>query len=85
VDDESDRGNGPGRGNGLKLVERPDPRAAINDVVVQVHASGFTSGELAWSSTWTDRLRNRREGDRNWVGWLQIAFDQLPENRARAL
>ena len=26
---------------GMKLMERPDPQAAINDVVVQVHASGF--------------------------------------------
>ena len=26
---------------GMKLVERPEPQAAINDVVVQVHASGF--------------------------------------------
>jgi hypothetical protein len=25
-----------------------------------------------------DRFRARREGDHNWVGWLQIAFDQLP-------
>jgi NADPH:quinone reductase-like Zn-dependent oxidoreductase len=33
---------------GMKLVERPAPEAAINDVVVQVHASGFTSGELTW-------------------------------------
>ena len=24
---------------GMTLVERPDPKAAINDVVVQVHAS----------------------------------------------
>ena len=32
-----------------------------------------------------DRFRVRRENDRNWVGWLQAAFDQLPENRARAL
>jgi NADPH:quinone reductase-like Zn-dependent oxidoreductase len=40
---------------GMKLVERPEPRAAINDVVVQVHASGFVGTELAWSSTWTDR------------------------------
>jgi hypothetical protein len=31
-----------------------------------------------------DSLRARRESDRNWLGWLQIAFDQLPENRARA-
>src|ERR1700744_5966223 len=41
---------------GMKLVERPEPRAAINDVVVQVHASGFVPTELAWPSTWTDRL-----------------------------
>ena len=27
---------------GMKLVERPEPQAAINEVVVQVHASGFT-------------------------------------------
>jgi NADPH:quinone reductase-like Zn-dependent oxidoreductase len=45
---------------GLKLVERPEPQAAINDVVVQVHASGFTSGELTWPSTWTDRLDRDR-------------------------
>jgi len=37
-----------------------EPQAAINDVVVQVHASGFTWDELTWPSTWTDRLgRNR--------------------------
>ncbi|MDA9434398.1 NADP-dependent oxidoreductase [Bradyrhizobium sp. CCBAU 51627] len=45
---------------GMKLVERPEPQAAINDVVVQVHASGFTSGELTWPSTWTDRLDRDR-------------------------
>src|SRR5262249_7463762 len=33
---------------GMTLVERPEPQAAINDVLVQVHASGFTSGELTW-------------------------------------
>jgi hypothetical protein len=32
-----------------------------------------------------DRFRTRKESDRNWMGWLQIGFDQLPENRARAL
>jgi len=32
-----------------------------------------------------DRFRARRQSDRNWMGWLQIAFDHLPENRARAL
>jgi hypothetical protein len=30
---------------GMKLVERPEPQAAINDVVVRVHASGFTWDE----------------------------------------
>jgi NADPH:quinone reductase-like Zn-dependent oxidoreductase len=45
---------------GMKLVERSEPQAAINDVVVQVHASGFTSGELTWPSTWTDRLDHDR-------------------------
>ena len=40
---------------GVKLVDRPEPQAAINDVVVQMHASGFTGDELTWPSTWTDR------------------------------
>jgi NADPH:quinone reductase-like Zn-dependent oxidoreductase len=40
---------------GLTLGERPDPTAAINDVVVQIHAAGFVSTELTWPSTWTDR------------------------------
>src|SRR5262245_18865811 len=45
---------------GMKLVERPEPQAAINDVVVQVHASGFVGTELEWPSTWTDRLDRGR-------------------------
>ncbi|MCA1396270.1 NADP-dependent oxidoreductase [Bradyrhizobium sp. BRP56] len=45
---------------GMKLVERPEPQAAINDVVVQVHASGFTGDELTWPPTWTDRLGRDR-------------------------
>jgi NADPH:quinone reductase-like Zn-dependent oxidoreductase len=44
----------------MKLVERPEPQAAINDVVVQVHASGFTGDELTWAPTWTDRLNRNR-------------------------
>jgi NADPH:quinone reductase-like Zn-dependent oxidoreductase len=43
---------------GMKLVERPEPVAAINDAIVQIHASGYVPTELAWPSTWTDR-RNR--------------------------
>jgi NADPH:quinone reductase-like Zn-dependent oxidoreductase len=45
---------------GMTLAERPKPNAAENDVVVQVHASGFTPGELTWSGTWTDRLGRDR-------------------------
>src|SRR3954454_2744649 len=45
---------------GVKLVERPEPQAAINDVVVQIHASGFTGDELTWTSTWTDRVGRDR-------------------------
>ena len=45
---------------GMKLVERPEPAAAINDVMVQVHASGWVSTELEWPSTWTDRAGRDR-------------------------
>jgi NADPH:quinone reductase-like Zn-dependent oxidoreductase len=45
---------------GMTLVERPEPHAAINDVVVQVQASGFVPTELAWPSTWSDRLDRDR-------------------------
>ncbi len=45
---------------GMKLAERPEPQAAINDVVVRVHASGFVGTELAWPSTWTDSLGRDR-------------------------
>jgi NADPH:quinone reductase-like Zn-dependent oxidoreductase len=40
---------------GMQLTERPESEAGINDVVVAVHASGFTWDELTWPSTWTDR------------------------------
>src|SRR5215470_15399262 len=54
---------------GMKLVERPEPQGAAlaslsganyGDVIVQVHASGFTGDELAWPSTWIDRLGRDR-------------------------
>ena len=54
---------------GMALVERPEPQAArlaslsganYGDVVVEVHASGFTGNELEWPSTWTDRLGRDR-------------------------
>ena len=45
---------------GMTLVEQPDPKPAINDVVVQVHASGFVPTEMAWPSTWTDHADRDR-------------------------
>src|SRR6266403_3007065 len=54
---------------GMKLMERPEPQGAAlanlsganyGDVVVQVHASGFTGDELSWPSTWIDRLGRDR-------------------------
>jgi NADPH:quinone reductase-like Zn-dependent oxidoreductase len=45
---------------GMKLVERPEPQPSINDVIVQVYASGFVNTELGWPSTWTDRLDRDR-------------------------
>ena len=45
---------------GMTLVERPEPEATGNDVLVEVHASGFTPGELTWPGTWTDRLGRDR-------------------------
>jgi NADPH:quinone reductase-like Zn-dependent oxidoreductase len=38
----------------------PHPHAAENDVIVRVHAAGFTPGELDWPSTWTDRAGRDR-------------------------
>jgi NADPH:quinone reductase-like Zn-dependent oxidoreductase len=45
---------------GMNLADRPEPQAAINDVVVEVHASGFVGTELTWPSTWSDRLGRSR-------------------------
>ncbi|MBU8819344.1 NADP-dependent oxidoreductase [Mycolicibacterium goodii] len=40
---------------GLSLTELPYPVVSENDVVVRVHAAGFTRGELDWPDTWTER------------------------------
>lgn len=54
---------------GMTLAERPDPDVAkladlsganYGDVVVEVHASGFTWDELSWPSTWVDRRGHDR-------------------------
>src|SRR3546814_2303041 len=44
----------------MTLVERPGRQVAISDVIVQVHASGCVPTEMAWPSTWTDRLGRDR-------------------------
>src|SRR5215469_7524594 len=40
---------------GLTPSDIPRPHAAENDVIVRVHAAGFTPGELDWPGTWIDR------------------------------
>jgi NADPH:quinone reductase-like Zn-dependent oxidoreductase len=49
-----------GGADGLIVEEAPYPRLAQNDVMVRVHAAGFTSTELTWPSTWTDRAGRDR-------------------------
>ncbi|WP_328891631.1 NADP-dependent oxidoreductase [Streptomyces sp. NBC_00316] len=45
---------------GMSLADMPYPHAAENDVIVRVHAAGFTPGELDWPGTWTDRAGRDR-------------------------
>jgi NADPH:quinone reductase-like Zn-dependent oxidoreductase len=45
---------------GLSLTELPYPHLAENDVIVRVHAAGFTPGELTWPGTWMDRAGHDR-------------------------
>ncbi|KUN81056.1 NADPH:quinone reductase [Streptomyces bungoensis] len=45
---------------GMSLMDMPYPHAAENDVIVRVHAAGFTRGELDWPATWTDRAGRDR-------------------------
>jgi NADPH:quinone reductase-like Zn-dependent oxidoreductase len=52
-----DRAAGVG---GLSLTDMPYPHAAQNDVIVRVHAAGFTPGELNWPTTWADRAGRDR-------------------------
>jgi NADPH:quinone reductase-like Zn-dependent oxidoreductase len=46
--------------DGIELLERPEPRPAINDVVVEVRASGYVPTETSWPSTWKDRASRDR-------------------------
>jgi hypothetical protein len=58
---------------GLSLTEMPYPSAAENDAIAEVHAAGFTPGELDWPATWTDRAgRDGRPAfpGTKCLGWL---------------
>ncbi|MCX4572529.1 NADP-dependent oxidoreductase [Streptomyces sp. NBC_01571] len=46
--------------SGLALTDLPYPHAAENDVILRVHAAGFTRGELDWPATWSDRAGRDR-------------------------
>jgi len=45
---------------GITEADRPRPTPAINDVIVEVHASGYVPTEVGWPSTWVDRAGRRR-------------------------
>jgi NADPH:quinone reductase-like Zn-dependent oxidoreductase len=45
---------------GLSLTDLPYPQTADNDVVVRVHAAGFTRTELDWPHTWIDHAGRDR-------------------------
>jgi len=45
---------------GLSYEEAPVPKPGTGDVLVRVHAASFTPTELAWPSTWVDRLGHDR-------------------------
>jgi NADPH:quinone reductase-like Zn-dependent oxidoreductase len=44
----------------MALADRLTPEPGGGDVLVEVHASGFTPGELTWPGTWVDRLGRDR-------------------------
>lgn len=45
---------------GLVYEDAPDPKPALGDVLVKVHACGITPTELDWP-IWTDRAGNKRD------------------------
>jgi hypothetical protein len=46
--------------DGLALGEVPYSHVAENDVIIRVHAAGFTPGVLDWPGTWADRASRDR-------------------------
>ncbi|MFH8249315.1 NADP-dependent oxidoreductase [Microbacterium sp. B2969] len=45
---------------GIRLSDVAEPAPAINDVLVEVRASGFVPAEWEWPSTWIDRSGHER-------------------------
>ena len=83
------------RPNGTSQKERTMPYRLQNHESDKVMRCAVCDGKFglvrhySWrtplcSRKCVDRFRTRRQSDRNWMGWLQITFDQLPENRASA-
>lgn len=52
--------HGPAGLEGLVYEDAPDPAPAAGDVIVEVHACGFTPDELQWPGTWADRAGRSR-------------------------
>jgi hypothetical protein len=77
---------------GLSLAEVSYPRAAENDVVVQVYPASFTPQELEWPGTWTGlgvqrHARRIRRGRGRNVALLSadlIDMDAVPTQPERA-
>jgi NADPH:quinone reductase-like Zn-dependent oxidoreductase len=44
----------------MQVADVDYPHASENDVILEVHAAGFTPGELTWPATWTDRAGRDR-------------------------
>ncbi len=49
-----------GEPDALVHESAPCPSPGTGDVLVEVHAAGYTPGELAWPSTWVDRSGHDR-------------------------
>ena len=67
------------------ILDLAVPRDA-HFVMASLVSSGTTRGEpriVPRSASIASELAGKVTA--NWVSWLQIALDQLPENRARAL
>jgi NADPH:quinone reductase-like Zn-dependent oxidoreductase len=54
------RAHEQGGRQGLTYEEAPVPEPGVGDVLVRVHAASFIPTELAWPSTWVDRLEHDR-------------------------